>query len=462
MVAFMPAALFCQTPVSIPSYHVLRMNEDWSALAEGESSRKPDLFDPIKFIPVNDSGSVWLSFGGHLRVRAETWSNFDLSDQSANDDTFGLGRALLHVDSHFGRDFRVFVEGKAATSTDRSLWGGRRSADIDEGDLLNAFVEVSKPLSDSAAVSFRAGRQQFLFGRQRLIGPSAWGNVIRSFDGFSATVGVCQWNLTGLWARPVVVNKYAFNRADPNAELTGVHTARNLPQSQLGLKFYWFALDRRLDRDSDPATQADGEKRHTIGGRAWGEAGSTGTDYEAEMAYQFGTLGSDEIGAYFVATQIGYRFEQRAGSPHPYLGFDYASGDGTLPGKAVTFDPLFPTPHGFLGLADVLGRMNVGGAAAGVALQPLRRFKVDISAHRFWRASTRDALYDAGGRAIRPAISGASKSIGSELDLLFQYKLGRHVDIGLTASRFFRGEFVTQTGPAVDLSVIYFWIQYTF
>lgn len=51
-----------------PLYRQLRYDEDYSYL---RSSRGNDLFDPMKFIPLNASGDVYLSFGGEARIRYE-------------------------------------------------------------------------------------------------------------------------------------------------------------------------------------------------------------------------------------------------------------------------------------------------------------------------------------------------------------------------------------------------------
>ena len=54
---------------SRPAYQLLRQNENWSALAHREPS---DFYDPIKYVPLNQSRSVWVSFGGHVWARSET------------------------------------------------------------------------------------------------------------------------------------------------------------------------------------------------------------------------------------------------------------------------------------------------------------------------------------------------------------------------------------------------------
>ncbi len=49
-------------PTKLPSYHNTRYQEDWSVLqGANHPSSGPG---PFKFIPLNESGSVYLSLGG--------------------------------------------------------------------------------------------------------------------------------------------------------------------------------------------------------------------------------------------------------------------------------------------------------------------------------------------------------------------------------------------------------------
>ena len=135
-----------------PAYSGIRFTEDWSGLKKvgGDGG---DFFDPIKYIPLNDEGDIYLSFGGQARLRLEGWSNFNFGANGAgtaafrpDDDIFLLTRILLHADLHVTRHFRVFVEGKSALATDRDLLGARRGLDEDALDLQNAFFDLAYQL----------------------------------------------------------------------------------------------------------------------------------------------------------------------------------------------------------------------------------------------------------------------------------------------------------------------------
>ena len=125
--------------VERPSYSFpLRWNEDWSDLSEGPPEPK-DFWDRIKHVKLNESGSNWASFGGQFRLRLESWQNFAFAEP--NDDTFLLGRVIVHGDFHLGDKWRVYLEGKSAVLTERDLPGGRRTIDEDKLALQQAFVD---------------------------------------------------------------------------------------------------------------------------------------------------------------------------------------------------------------------------------------------------------------------------------------------------------------------------------
>ncbi len=131
-------------PTERPAYEFLRFNEDWSMLRGVRDAQKTDFWDPIKYIPLNEDGSTWLSTGGSARMRWEGWQNFGFGAAPNNDDTFLLWRILAHADLHVGESFRAFVQGKHAYSTDRDLPGGNRPIDRDTIALEQALVQFDE------------------------------------------------------------------------------------------------------------------------------------------------------------------------------------------------------------------------------------------------------------------------------------------------------------------------------
>lgn len=434
-----------------PALLNLRYEEDAAAYREIPAS---GALAEAKYIPLGDSSDSFLSLGGQGRVRWENWNNFGFGP--ANDDDFGLLRLRVHGDLHLGPAFRVFVEGKSATATDRDLPGGRRTLDVDELDLQNAFVDVKQELRDWTA-TLRLGRQELSYGAQRLVSPLDWSNTRRTFDGVRAIAQHQGWRIDAFATRPVTLEKYEFNEPDDDQAFYGLYAVHAVPGRKLVYDLYLL----RLDRD---ALASGDEERSTAGVRLNGTCPLTGVEFDAEGGWQFGDAGDRDIEAWFGAVEAGYTLAEVAMKPRLYLGYDYASGDSDAgDDKVETFHQLFPLGHAYFGYADVLGRQNVTDFSQGISCWPVeKKVQLRLDHHLFHRAETADAAYNVGGGVLREADAGTSSEIGSELDVTATYKYSRNVLLAAGYSRFFAGDFIEESGPSEDIDFAYVSAQYTF
>ncbi|GAB4239801.1 MAG: alginate export family protein [Acidobacteriota bacterium] len=438
--------------VKHPPFQNVRYAEDWSVLRR-EGDRTP--YEGWKFVPLDEKGAVYLSLGGQWRLRGEAWSNFTgLEDQ---DDAFGLSRLRIHGDLHVGNRFRLFVEGKSALATDRSLPGGRRTLDVDSLDLLNAFGELRGSWS-GGKWSVSAGRRELQWGRQRLVSPLDWSNSRRTFDVVQGSVTWSDFQVEIFWSKPVVVRKYSFNRFYAgDADFYGAALTRR--KGSLAWDLYWMNLQRGSARF---AGKTAGENRHTVGGRVQVTPVESSLDWELEAAYQLGSFGGEAIRAGMVTTQVGYRWRELRGAPRVYFNVDFASGDGDpKDGKLRTFNQLFPLGHAYLGYMDLVGRQNIVDTAVGAMWTPWRRTRFTADLHNFRRATRADGWYHAGGLELRPAAAG-SLCLGRELDLTARHSFNRFVLAELGYGHFFPGPFMRQTGPAEAIDWVYLTLQTTF
>ncbi|HMP74024.1 MAG TPA: alginate export family protein [Kiritimatiellia bacterium] len=429
-----------------PAFHNLRFEENAAGYRDLPVESR---LDGLKYIALGDE--AFLSLGGQARVRGEAWRNFGFAPE--NDDEFGLLRLRLHADLWLGPRVRVFVEGKSATATDRDLPGGRRTLDVDELDVQNAFVDVMTSLN-AGSMTLRLGRQELSYGAQRLVSPLDWSNTRRTWDGARVILRRDGWRIEGFATRPVTVEKYSFNERDDDQGFYGVHATVKIPEGKMVVDTYLFRHDRDL---------LD-EERYTAGLRLYGACLLTGIEYDVEGGYQFGERDDLDIEAWFVAIEAGYTLADWAMKPRVYLGFDYASGDRDGDdGKTQTFHQMFPLGHAYLGYIDVLGRQNVQSFSQGVSFWPLAtRVQVRIDHHVFRRAERSDAAYAVGGGILREADAGTSGDLGSELDVRVTWRMDRPTSMMAGYSRFFAGEFIKQSGPSKDIDFVYASIHYTF
>lgn len=442
-----------------PKFNNLPYLEDWSCIACCDSCRSNDWSDHIKYIGLSDDGNIWVSFGGQVRFRSESWNNFGFVD--SNDATFVLSRLLLHGSLHLGKCVRIFAEGKSSLCTNRDLPGGRRTLDVDTIALQNGFVELSLPTSNcNYSVTLRAGRQELSFGKQRLVSPLDWSNTRRTFDGIALIGTWCDWTATGFYTHYVPVQKYDFNSSSTE-KFYGLYATAKLSMIDT-LDLYYLGRDRsRAVYDSVTGS----ETRHTVGLHACSQIGDTSLDYDIEAAYQWGDVGSQSISAYMLATEVGYSLLCWCGEPRIHIGFDYASGDNnSSDNKINTFSQLYPLGHKYLGWIDVVGRQNITALNFGVTLKPCDKLKVFLNTHLFWRASDTDALYNAGSGIVRSGSLSSKSQIGWEEDLLVKYTPSRHWIFLAGYSHFFVGDFINTATPAAnsDIDFGYLGAQYTF
>ena len=432
-----------------PAFHHLRYEE---SIAAYQAVEKTAPLDEIKYLPIGDHSVA--SFGGQVRGRWEVWNNFNFAPE--NDDDFGLLRIRLHGDLHVGDHVRVFIEGKSATATDRDLPGGRRTLDVDELDLQNAFADWKAGVG-AWDTTLRLGRQELSYGAQRLVSPLDWSNTRRTWDGARVILQNEAWRVDTFATRPVEIEKYELNEADNDQEFYGIYAVHAIPEIKLSVDVYLL----RLDRDTVPD---GGEERSTAGLRLNGTCPLTGVEYDAEGGWQFGDSGTRDIKAWFAAIEAGYTLRDVTGQPRAYLGYDIASGDDDpTDGDNGTFNQLFPLGHAFLGYIDVLGRQNVIDFSQGVSCWPVEKIlQVRADHHLFHRTERADAVYNVGGGVLREADAGTSSEIGSEIDLTITYKLDRNTQLAGGYSHFFAGKFIEQSGPSDDIDFLFASVQVTF
>ena len=448
-------------PIARPAYRGLPQDRDWSVLRGDDGEPAADWLDPIKFVPLNDSGSNWISFGGQLRGRVESWEGFNFGGAPPGvktSDTFVLTRALFHVDLHLGTWFRAFTELKGAWVDGRELVGGGRPIDRDDAALQQLFVDGTLDMGESS-LTLRPGRQAYSFGKQRLVSRLPWGNTLRTWDGVTAIWQQAGWKATGFWSQFVPVNQGGFNEPDPDNVLFGLYAEDKAPGRSRQHDLYLLGIDRAT-ATFNGTTGA--ERRLTVGGRISDKSATSGLGGELEAGYQFGTLGPGDISAWFLAALGDYSFDLGGLKSRAFVGYDYASGDDSPGGGVGTFNQLFPLGHAYLGYIDIIGRQNIVDYHAGLGTTVAPRATVTAAYHVFQLADSNDALYNAGGGVVVPGGASGSRAVGSEVDLRLTWGVTRHLSCLLGYSHFFAGAVQRDAGLTEDTDFLYLQLQYDF
>lgn len=367
---------------------------------------------------LNEHLPSWLNFGVQSRIRAE----------GNRADNFGLFRLRLSADVRPLRWLEFFGEAQDA----RSMGFLHPDASVkDTLDVRQAYVRLG---SEDQWWDLKVGRQKITFGTERVIGAAEWGNTARVFD--AVRLGIHHGpNRVDLFSSSVV-NNDPDNR-DHHKQGNNLHgVVGSLGSLLAGARIEPYLLLRDDHRGNSHSW--------TAGTRVAGAAREVWS-YEVEALRQTGAAGSLKLSAWASTVQVQRKLAGLWWNPSLLGEFNYASGDRNPQDLRVnTFDQLYPTNHGFYGIADQVGRRNSRNIRGGVWWRPEKRLTVKTEMHSFWLASRFDGLYAFNGVLSVPAVaSGAvSTDVGRELDVIADVKLSSHYDIGAQYGHLFPGDFL--------------------
>jgi hypothetical protein len=399
------------------------------------------LGDNLKLMPVGECGE-WgtLDVGGQLRLRYHHEEGMGRQPgRSGFEDTtndFLLTRMRLYSDWKASENFRLYVEGITADETGNSLYVPR-PIDVNYGDLLNAFVDLT--MTDE--FKLRAGRQELLYGNQRLVSPLDWANTRRTFEGVRGLYKSGDWAIDGFYTNLVPVVDDQFDEADYDQSFYGLYSTYTESKTR-SWDFYYLGYDD--ERLGLPAATGD-FSLHTFGSRVWGTAHEKWL-YELEGAYQGGRqsgLGQDQS-AGFTTAGLGRKLDKMAWDPTLWFYFDYASGN--YPGGDFNrFNQLFPLGHKYFGFIDAVARSNVMSPNVLLTAKPHAKWDLLMWYYYFEAVSANDII---------PPVATSSNQVlgetnfGSELDLTAKYAISARSNILFGYSHLWRGSKIIGTNDA--------------
>src|SRR5690606_2894933 len=133
-----------------------------------------------------------------------------------------------------------------------------RNIDRNHGDFLNLFIDVS--LTDR--LTLRLGRQELLYGAQRLVSPLDWSNPRRTFEGARLLLAGGDWKSDAFFTYFVPPDPHDFDEADDGQKFYGLYNTYTGIE-RLTLDAYY------LGYDNEHPT-ADGDfSVHTLGARLY-------------------------------------------------------------------------------------------------------------------------------------------------------------------------------------------------
>ncbi len=422
------------------------------------------LGENLKRVPLGDWAVV--DVGGQYRLREMTERGIRATKAVPNlfgltgaDDDFLLHRTRLYVNAQLGNRVRFYGEMLDAASQFEDYVP--RLIEENRTEMQNLFLDlvVLDPETASGKLTARIGRQEVLYGSQRLVSPLDWANTRRTFDGAKLMWQGENWDLDALWLRPMRRYIKELDPPDLDRQLYGLYsTYKGLDRDKVDL--YWLAYDNDLL----------GFRYDTLASRYYG--GYDAWLYELEGGVQFGLNGDDtDHSAGFFTLGGGRKFECVRWKPTLWAYYDWASGDGTYDAdigpkvKAVGtgFHHYEPLAHKYLGYMDIFGRRNIETINCQLTMTPHEKLTLLAWYYYFWLQTGKDVPYDV-DMAPFAGLSGGqagSRDLGHEIDLTANYGFSARLSALIGYSHFFSGRFYRTSPVPYDGDADFFYTQVT-
>ncbi len=415
-----------------------------------------DYFDFLKRRRIGDN---WIfTAGGDVWSRTMWEQNSRLTGRF-ND--YNLVRTRAYADFWYDDVFRLYGEFIYADSLGPNL--NPLPIDVNRSDFQNLFfdLKVFEFGEKDNPVYLRVGRQELLYGSQRLISTLDWANTRRTFQGIKGFTRTAKTDFDVFAVQPMRISRNELDSVDNNQIFSGAWLTHRPKQGQ-AIDLYYLNLDNTNPGAATGRFGATGAFNvSTVGTRYAGNEGNF--LFDAEGMVQFGSWSNQSHFAQAFSVGGGYQFKDCPWNPQFWAYYDYASGDPDPrnTGTHRTFNQLFPFGHYYMGYLDLVGRQNINDINFQAVAYPTKWITLLTQYHIFRLAADKDALYGAAGQVLRRDPTGrAGNDVGNELDLLVNFHLSNHQDLLFGYSRLFAGDFIKRTGPGNDPELYY--LQYIY
>jgi hypothetical protein len=379
-----------------------------------------------------------LDIGGELRLRYHNEKNMRGLGLTGRDDNFWLTRYRMFANYRMNDCIRLYAEYLYADSGGETF--NNRPIEENRGEIQNLLVDAK--VTD--AMTLRVGRQELLYGNQRLISPLDWANTRRTFDGARFLYKGCTWDVDGFFTHPVrriAANESKIDDTNLDVDFFGLYASRD--DLAIGtLDAYYLGLDNSaLDFNY-----------HTLGTRVAGKSDG-GLLYEFEGGVQFGenSPGYGDHGAGFFTGGLGRQLSictDYCGvwKPTVWFWYDWASGGDDVPAARGDdgFDHAFPLAHKYLGFMDLFGRRNINDVNAQFITPLGKKMKLMLWYHYFF-LDEKTTPYNVNMTPFNAANPAGDRELGHEIDVVLNVTVNPRHSLLFGYSYFAAGDYYTST-----------------
>jgi len=473
-----------------------RYEEDYAYLRDPDKSN--DIFDPLKFIPLDRDGYVYLTLNGELRFRYDNIDHrrFGVAPSAVpattpgGSPTYGTATAastselyrqryMLGGDLHIGPGFRAYAEFYHGQETGHNVGGTVPGKQRNDVALVNGFAEFYG-FDDEAKTGIRAGRQEVFLGNNLQVRTNHSPNLPwPMFDGFrayrdwgSARVELFGYDIVNF------ANGVPQDRDNPRTNLWGVYGSQDLPpMSVAGIDmktsldlFYigWRSSpfagargsgvydDRALLTGAKIVASTGGgflasqDHRHSFGLRADGMIAKV--DYDWQAAVQTGSYAGLTVDAFAFNTDTGYAFAEAPWKPRIGVHVDAASGGADKNGGTIsTYQPMYPQTQ-YYAPNQQFAPTNFYDFSPRLRLSPAPGLTIDCYYAFYWRYSEADAIYRGGWsgadgpNSYAVTVLSRGREIGRQIDLRLTWNIAAHVSSQAEVGIFYPGSALRVAG----------------
>lgn len=349
-----------------------------------------------------------------VRPRAEYRDGFKTLNTDGQDAAF-----FVEQRSRLGLNFQNESISLQLTLQDVRFWGGVSQIYKQDNNLFNVYEAWGKyKFSDKSAI--KVGRQELDYDNARILGNLAWAQQGRSHDLIKY-----EYASNGfIWHIGAAFNQEFVNANPEPARLSG--TFYSGVNNYKTMQFTW--LHKKYEEGkisflalSNGVQAADSSVNFSFTtGSYWNHQFSS-IKVTGEAYYQFGKdpTGTD-LNAYMIGLEIGTKVGANAVS----IGVDHLSGTSASDTENKSFIPLFGTNHKFYGLMDYFyvgnNHQNVGLTDVFVKTNWKLSEKSNMLVH-LHQFTSPVSIDDADGNSL-------TKSLGQEVDLVFNHKVAKDVN----------------------------------
>lgn len=429
---------FLSLPVQLLAqrFKLMRYEENNSRLKDSVGT----FYNRIKYIPLSQSGSIYLSFGGEVRQELDYAVHEDWGARGLGRDVFLLQRYHLHADLHLGNRIRLFGQLRSGLEDGRK--NGPRGIDEDKLNVQNFFVDVIAYKEMDRTVTLRLGRQEVQYGSGRLIDVRNGPNLRLYFDGAKVAYASSGLKLDAFVLAEGFVNTGIFdNKSTQKANLWGIYSTYTIPQSS-NFDFYYLGINRENTRFDEGIAD---EIRHTLGTRFWKNGARF--IYNFEAIYQFGKFGSGNILALGLSSEIGYLFDNIKRVPAIKLRTDIISGDKRKgDGRLGTPNGLYPD-GGYFGMNPQVGPANLISVHPNFSWSPKSKVMLTMDVSFNWRYSLEDGIYGPSGSFRMSGSDSRKRYIGTAYITTLSWNINSFLNYNIGVQYFKTGSFINEVVP---------------